>query len=606
MTSPPSYAINNWDIVSNSGVVAVIGDDFLILNCSDQFADFFELAKSSIIKKEFTDFVVLREQDKANNLMLNALSGRPENTYLSFVAPGEKKKVGNISLVPLFENNMVSGVFCFIKDVSNKVAQNKNIFDSEQRLKAIFENEPECVKIVSLNGLLQDINPAGLQMLEADKQDVIGKEILPVIDIEDRSLYLKLHNDTCGGVGGSLQFRMQGFKGTKRWLHTNTVPLKNKAGKVYAVLSVTRDITSQKETEIKIQLSEKRFKNLVSNGSDIIAIINEQGIFKYISENLIAILGFLPGECIGRNAFDFIHPDDAARVLAELNKVIKQDDTALGITHRFLNKKDDWIWVESKGTNHLGDPSISGIVINARNIMDRIKLQERLNAEMANKQKQLTAAIIETQEKERSQLGLELHDNVSQVLTTIKLYNEMLLDGMGDQKDILGRSVKHLQDCINEIRSISKRLSAPTLGKISLNESIKELIQSINLTNRVKIQYAQKGLENRIVSQDLHLAIYRIIQEQLNNILKHSQASRVQINMINSGESLELSIKDNGRGFNVLQKNYGIGITNMTSRAEHMGGKFKLVSEPGKGCSIVVSFLDCFCSNHTRIIQPAS
>jgi signal transduction histidine kinase len=64
--------------------------------------------------------------------------------------------------------------------------------------------------------------------------------------------------------------------------------------------------------------------------------------------------------------------------------------------------------------------------------MDRIKLQERLNVEMANKQKQITAAIIQTQEKERSQLGLELHDNVSQVLTTIKLYNEMLLDGVGE------------------------------------------------------------------------------------------------------------------------------------------------------------------------------
>jgi len=606
MALPVSDPIHNCEIVSSSSaVVAIINDDFLILDCSDHFAGFFELPKSLIIKREFTDFVVLREQAKANTMVQNALSGQPENTYLSFVTRGTKKKVGNISFLPLFENSVVTGVFCFIKDVSNKVAQNKNVFDSEQRLKAIFENEPECVKIVSLNGLLQDINPAGLNMLEANKKDVLGKEVLPVIHEQDRISYLKLHDETCKGKGGSLQFRIRGFKGTRRWLHTSTVPLRNKLGEVYSVLSVTRDITQQKEAEIKIQLSEKRFKNLVSNGSDIIVIINKEGIFQYISENVNTILGFSPADFVGKNAFDFIHPDDTAKVLAELNKVINQDNTALGITHRFLNNKGEWTWLESKGTNHLGDPSITGIVINARNIMDRIKLQERLNVEMANKQKQITAAIIQTQEKERSQLGLELHDNVSQVLTTIKLYNEMLLDGVGDHKDILGRSIRHLQECIDEIRSISKRLSAPTLGKICLNDSIEELVQSINLTNRVSIQYSKQGLESSKISQDLHLAIYRIIQEQLNNILKHSQATRVQINMINSGTRLELSITDNGRGFNVQQKNYGIGITNMTSRAEHMGGKFKLISEPGKGCSILVSFL-CKSSGSTIKKNSAS
>src|SRR5687768_6999282 len=279
MAFPIPCSINNFDLVSTSpGVVAVINDDFLIRDCSERFADFFELPKSLIIKKEFTDFVVLREQEKATTIVQNALSGQPENTYLSFATQGLKKKVGSISFVPLFENSVATGVFCFIKDVSNKVAQNKNIFDSEQRLKAIFENEPECVKIVSITGLLQDINPAGLKMLEAKKEDIIGKEVLPAIHVEDRSLYLKLHNETCKGTGGSLQFRIQGFNGTKRWLDTSTVPLRNKRGEVYAVLSVTRDITQQKESEIKIKLSEQRFKNLVSNGSDIIVIINEEGI----------------------------------------------------------------------------------------------------------------------------------------------------------------------------------------------------------------------------------------------------------------------------------------------------------------------------------------
>ena len=120
MAFPVSYPIHNYDSISSSpGIVAVINDDFLILDCSDHFAEFFELPKSLITKREFTDFVVLREQDKANCIVQNALCGHPENTYLSFATMGTKKKVGNISFLPLFEDSVVTGVFCFIKDVSN-------------------------------------------------------------------------------------------------------------------------------------------------------------------------------------------------------------------------------------------------------------------------------------------------------------------------------------------------------------------------------------------------------------------------------------------------------------------------------------------------------
>src|SRR5215203_5086752 len=114
MNFPVSYPVHNYDIVSSSpGVVAIINDDFLIVDCSDHFADFFELPKSLITKREFTDFVVLREQEKANTIIQNALCGQPENTYLSFATRSTKKKVGNISFVPLFENSVATGVFCF-------------------------------------------------------------------------------------------------------------------------------------------------------------------------------------------------------------------------------------------------------------------------------------------------------------------------------------------------------------------------------------------------------------------------------------------------------------------------------------------------------------
>jgi len=254
------------------------------------------------------------------------------------------------------------------------------------------------------------------------------------------------------------------------------------------------------------------------------------------------------------------------------------------------SKGGEWIWLEALAINLIEESHIEGIVINARNVTERKRLQEQLAQEQKNRQRAITSAVIKAQECERSQLGQELHDNVNQVLTTVKLYNEMLFDGIGDPNDIIQKSIHHLQSCINEIRSISKRLSAPTLGKISLKDSIKELVDSINLTRRLQINFEVTVLEKRVVPQDLHLTIYRIIQEQLNNVIKYAHAGNVFIHIHNSDNGLLLKVEDDGKVFNVKAKRNGIGITNMETRAENMNGKLEIISAPGKGCKLVAKF----------------
>jgi signal transduction histidine kinase len=217
------------------------------------------------------------------------------------------------------------------------------------------------------------------------------------------------------------------------------------------------------------------------------------------------------------------------------------------------------------------------------------KQQKELERETARRQQLVMEAVIEAQEAERSLIGLELHDNINQVLTTVKLHNEMVMDGIGDPKQVLQRSTHYLQDCINEIRSLSKRLSAPTLGKITLCDSVGELVQSINLTGKLTIQSECGDSINALVRKEVHLAIYRIIQEALNNVLKHAAATeaRVHLALQNNG-SLLLLVTDNGRGL-CDDTSDGIGITNMRTRAESLGGSFHISGRKGHGCRIEVS-----------------
>jgi len=217
-------------------------------------------------------------------------------------------------------------------------------------------------------------------------------------------------------------------------------------------------------------------------------------------------------------------------------------------------------------------------------------LQQKLDQEMIGKQREITSAIIRAQETERSQIALELHDNVNQLLTTVKLYNETFLAGAVQDKELLVKSNQYIQECITEIRNISKRLSMPTLGQISLQDSITELVDSINTMGSLTVEYCLEDTNPELISEDLHLAIYRIIQESLNNILKYARAQKVFIKVKNCPESLILTIGDDGVGFDVNARRSGIGITNMKTRAEQLNASFSIESAPGKGCKIQICF----------------
>jgi signal transduction histidine kinase len=166
----------------------------------------------------------------------------------------------------------------------------------------------------------------------------------------------------------------------------------------------------------------------------------------------------------------------------------------------------------------------------------------------------------------------------------------MFVSSEVQDKSLLMKSIQYTQECINEIRSISKRLSAPNLSDISFQDSIKELVNSINAAKLLKIQLCLQGIEQATISEELHIAIYRIVQEGLTNILKYSKADRASIEMRVSGANLIVKIWDNGMGFDVQAKRTGIGITNMKTRAEHMNASFTIDSAPGKGCTIEIIF----------------
>lgn len=146
-------------------------------------------------------------------------------------------------------------------DVSERKKTEEALKGSESRLRAIIENEPECVKLVTVEGILLEMNPAGLAMIEAsDARAIVGRSVFSLIHPDDLSAYHVFHATVVRGSRSTLEFRVVGLKGTTRWMESHSAPLRDKNGEVVSILSVTHDITARKLAERALQESQEQLR----------------------------------------------------------------------------------------------------------------------------------------------------------------------------------------------------------------------------------------------------------------------------------------------------------------------------------------------------------
>jgi PAS domain S-box-containing protein len=454
--------------------------------------------------------------------------------------------------------------------------------ETYRRLKSLIDCSPDVICAFDKEGRFIEVSKASFKVWGYLPKELVGKNYLDFVIEEDRSKTEQAAKEF------KKKIEITHFENRYQHKDGSIVPLEwsmkwdSKAGIAYCI---GRNIADKKDAEIKLQQTNKRFRSLVQHSFEMIAIIDKEGNYQYKSDSVYHILGYKPEQLLGRNALELVHPDDLPKVEQILGRLYTEAFVKDTPPFRYKTSSGEWVWLEVTGTNLMDDPSVNGVVINARDVTEKIKLQKKLEKEQATRQRQITDAAIQVQERERSQLGNELHDNVNQVLTTIKLYIEMYLTHTVDDRNILHKAVGYVQSCINEIRIISRRLSAPTLGKITLKESLRELVESFNLTNKINIELA---IADFPITQELHLAFYRIVQEQLTNIIKHAEASNVKIMIMESYKVVRLVIRDDGKGFNPEIRKDGVGLMSIASRVESLKGQLFIRSAKGKGSVLKV------------------
>jgi len=322
--------------------------------------------------------------------------------------------------------------------------------------------------------------------------------------------------------------------------------------------------------------------------------INENGELIACSDEMYRILDLNLGTPLSYEIFfGFVHPDDRSIV-------IKAQETALTngsfdpIQFRIITYSGVEKYIEGRGSRRQDETDIS-FIGTCQDITEKVRAEQQLKKyseqiakERVEHQRKLVRASIESQEKERADIGRELHDNINQILAVTKAYVEASLLEEELREELLERSLKNLQLAIQEIRKISKSLVPPVMDQNGLVDSVYDLIENIQLVNPFAIHFRCDKEKLTNVSEQQQLALYRIVQEQFNNIIKHAQANNVSIELTEKNNFIDLWIKDDGKGFDPKEKRRGVGLSNILSRIELFDGKLEVISSKGTGCTLKI------------------
>ena len=283
-----------------------------------------------------------------------------------------------------------------------------------------------------------------------------------------------------------------------------------------------------------------------------------------------------------------IHPGDRERVSDTVKESTDKNLQSWQEEYRFKCADGIYKHMRDRGfivyENGLPVKMIGSI----QDISDIRNLENELMEERLQRQKEISETVIRVEEKEKTRIGHELHDNVNQILSTTKLFVDMLTPTTNEEKQLKEKSIDYLMMAIEEIRKLSRELVTPQLKDKKLVDSIRQLIGDISFSTPIRINFTH-DLDTDLMSSGKKITFFRIVQEQLKNILKYSQAEKVDINLISSNGEATLTIRDNGIGFDLKQPAKGIGLSNIKERARFYNGEVIIESSKGKGCLLKVS-----------------
>lgn len=542
---------------------------------TDDWREHLELLRD---RKPFRDFRV-NWQTEDGLTRFFSLSGKPrfdnENNFLGYRGAGR-------DITDLIETRRrEKDLQALLNDAFENISDGLLLFDDEDRL--IYFNSAYKRNA----GAVADMIQPGVTLEQLAVEFVRSGEIVVPQGQEAAWLEqrMKMHRRR---ERGTLLIQLR----NDRWVEMTEYPT---AGGGTLVLRY--DVTEAKRAERALLESEARFRHIFNSSPLGIAVASLDEQARVIAANpmMCKLLGYSHEEMLGTTLWDITHPEDAVLSRQFSDRVLAGDQKGYTLEKRYLHKDGRTIWGRLSSSVVCDTEGRELAMLSLIEDISEKKAAEEEIGHLLDENQRLARFAIDASEKERKLVARELHDELGQLLTAIRLDADVIFSLMDDAPQ---QVTEGLQDILwqadraqTRIRTMTHRLHPLELEHLGLVDTLRNEIDLWQRRNQnIRCDFHVTGTFDDL-ADDLALNLYRIVQESLTNIIRYAEASSVQIRMdhvVQGEEHVELTIRDNGVGMDLDTVKLGLGLLGMRERVELYRGTFELVSKPGGGMSISV------------------
>ena len=471
---------------------------------------------------------------------------------------------------------------------------------TEAQFRAIFNGAAIGIALVDFSGRPQQCNPALERLLGYSEAELCRMSFPEFTHPDDVQADVELYTRLVAGERDHYQLEKRYIRKDQQivWARL-TISLVRVAKTAHQlVVAMVEDISKQKHAEQALQRSEARLRRTLAAARIGAWEWDISNATVDWSDDMYSLFGLAPGKFGGTfdAFFDLVEPADRQRLHLEVQQAVDNPNVKYLSEFRVHWPDGTVHWLEGRGEvlrNAEGKPLVMlGTVVD---ITERKQAEEDLRQSQERElrsHEEFARQLLDAEEQERQRLAAELHDGLGQSLSIIKNKSDLALrrrespDSMAQKLNAISKATS---DAIEELRSLVRNLRPIQIEQLGLTDSIRELLDNVAQSTSIQLDCRIENSDDAIVgSSATHL--YRIIQEALNNIIKHSKARRARLSLERDIHCVRLLISDDGKGFDPgkVALHDGFGLKNIQERARMIGGKATIRSAPGEGTRLLV------------------
>lgn len=486
------------------------------------------------------------------------------------------------------EGKNVCAVITRITDITMEQKLSSQLAQKEKLFYDFIHKSPNLAWVIDEDARLVVASKAFFSHFNIDEKYAEGRDIRDLVPASVFNTLFEKHLRVLeNGTPESLVEKANWVDGTHFVFHISIFPFEAANGK-RLLGGQAVNVAEKYAVEKQLRETNERLLLMTRASSNAIWEWDMQTGYIFRNDALMDMIGY-PQEATKGLSWWLrrIHPEDRNRVEDRVKEVTDAGGQSWEQEYRFKCADGQYKNMLDKGFVVYENALPVRMIGSLQDVTDVKKLENALLEEKISHQKEVSETAIRVQEKERTRIGHELHDNVNQILSTAKLFVDLLSTGSEEQRGIKEKSISYLMMAIDEIRKLSRELVTPQLQENGLISSIDKLIADLRISTRMDIKVVHDN-EASLLIYGKQITLFRIIQEQLKNIVTHSGARQVNIHLQRKEDEMVLLIRDDGKGFNVRKSSNGIGLSNIYKRAKYYGGHVNLISAPGEGCTLEV------------------